>query len=205
MAINVSTSQSVSATVHRSQTISAGADSEVRQTGAGAQAGQRTTQNKLILEASLKVSISSGNDSQALLFRSAIEKINELLAPEKGVDALQSALGEDNSAEGTAGRILAFATGFFDSYAGQHPGKDPASVVKDFVDLIRGGFEQGFNEAVDILSGLKVFEGDIASGIQKTFELVQKGLDDFLASRLEALTASGDEAAAADDGDEAAS
>lgn len=204
MAINVSASQSISATVHRSQTVSTGADSEVRHTGAGVQAEQRATQNTLILEASLRVSISSGNDSQALLFRSAIEKINELLAPEKGVDAFQTALGEDNSPEGTAGRILAFATGFFENYAAQNPGGDQETLVRDFVDLIRGGFEQGYNEAADILQGLGVLEGDIATGVARTYELVQKGLDDFLASRLEALSSPSDEAAAADDAGAAA-
>ncbi len=47
---------------------------------------------------------------------------------------------------------------------------------------IRSGFEQGFKEASDILQGLNVLQGDIASGIQKTYELVQKGYADFEAS-----------------------
>ncbi|MDO9599160.1 MAG: DUF5610 domain-containing protein [Azoarcus sp.] len=194
MAITVSSTQSVTAVERSSQSSAAGVSSENRTTAAGAQAEQRTAQNTRILEASLQVSIQSGNNSQALLFRSAIDKINELLAPAKGVDALQSAMGEDNSAEATAGRILSLSTGFFDSYAAQNPGKDPETLVKDFVGLIRSGFEQGYQEAADILKGLGVLGGEVESGIQKTFELVQKGLDDFLSTRLAALQAPADTA-----------
>ena len=42
--------------------------------------------------------------------------------------------------------------------------------------------------ARDVLDGLKVLGGDIASGIQQTYELVQKGYDDFLASKLPAAS-----------------
>lgn len=151
--------------------------------------GQRDTLNRQILEASLEVSMRAGDDSMALLYRSAIDSINEVLAPELGPDAIGQAMGQDNSPEGTAGRILSMSTAFFDAYAAQHKNDDPEDVVRNFVQLIRGGFEQGFNEASNILSGLGVLgEGSaIAEGIQKTFTLVQKGYDDFLASKLDAL------------------
>jgi hypothetical protein len=160
--------------------------SEVAQSRAhGAEASARRSLNAQILRASMEVSIKAGDDAQALLFRSAIDRINEILGPELGADAIQNAAAnQDNSAEATAGRILSFATGFFDTYAAQRPGDDPEQVARDFVDLIRGGFEQGFNEARDILQGLGVLGGEVESGIMKTFELVHKGLDDFLASKL---------------------
>lgn len=152
--------------------------------------------NVQILQSSLEVSLQTGDKSQELLFRAAIDKINELLAPELGPDALQGALGEDNSPEATANRILSLSTGFFDAYAAQRPGDDSDQVARDFVDLIRGGFEQGFNEAKDILKSLDVLNGDVESGITKTFDLVQKGYDDFLAGKLKpAEDASGGEAA----------
>ncbi|GGX90974.1 DUF5610 domain-containing protein [Vogesella alkaliphila] len=134
---------------------------------------------------SLNVSIGAGNKSQQLLYRSAIDKINELLAPDFGPDALQTAADkQDNSAAATAERILSLSLGFYDAYAQQHPEMSEEERATSFVALVRGGFEQGFNEARDILDGLKVLGGDIASGIQQTFELVQKGYDDFLASKL---------------------
>jgi len=143
--------------------------------------------NIQILQMSVTTSIQAGNESQSLLFKAALDKINEALAPELGANAIQSKASEDHSPEATAGRILSLSTGFFDAYAAQHPNDPPEKVAQDFVDLIRGGFEQGFKEATDILSGLKVFDGEIKDGIMKTYELVQKGYDDFLASKLQGM------------------
>lgn len=138
--------------------------------------------------ATLDVNISAGKDAQGLVWRAALDKINELLAGETGENVLQKAADEqDNSAEATAKRILDGATAFYDAYAKQHPDKDPETLAKDFTELVRGGFEKGFNEAKDILKGLKVLEGDVESGIQKTYDLVSKGFDDFLKSKLDAL------------------
>jgi len=160
--------------------------SEVAQERAyGAAASARRTQNVQILQASMEVSIKAGDQSQALLFRSAIDAINQQLAPTLGENAIQNAAtSQDNSPDATAERILGFATGFFEAYAAQRKGDDPEQVARDFVSLIRGGFETGFNEARDILTGLGVFSGEVESGVMRTFELVHKGLDDFLAGKL---------------------
>lgn len=155
-----------------------------RVTASQGRASARDGLNVQILQASANVSLKAGDQSQALLFRSAIERINEVLTPTLGPDAIQAKMSEDNSAEATAGRIVSMSTGFFDAYAAQHPNDDPDRLAKDFVNLIRGGFEKGFNEAKEILQGLKVFSGDIESGVMKTYELVSKGYDDFLASKL---------------------
>ncbi len=151
--------------------------------------GQKNQLNAHILQASLDVSISSGNNSMALLYRTAIDNINEQLAPELGPNALQAAMQQDNSPEATADRIVSMSTAFFDGYARQHPNKPPEDVARDFVDIIRGGFEKGYNEAASILKGLGVLEesGTIATEIGKTFALVQQGYDDFLESKLQAL------------------
>lgn len=141
--------------------------------------------NIQILQMSFTTSIQAGNESQSLLFKAAIDKINEALAPELGADAIQSKASEDSSPEATAGRILSLSTGFFDAYAAQHPNDPPEKVAQDFVDLIRGGFEQGFKEAADILGGLNVFDGEIKDGIMKTYDLVNKGFDDFLTGKLQ--------------------
>lgn len=162
---------------------------EARKAAAASPQGQRTQLGAQILQASLDVSISAGDHSMALLYRAAIDNINERLAPEFGPNVLQAAMQQDNSPEATAERILSQSTAFFDAYARQHPNKAPEDVLRDFVDIIRGGFEKGYAEAADILSGLGVMgEGSsIAAEIGKTFELVQKGYDDFLQSRLQAL------------------
>ncbi|MDY0206709.1 MAG: DUF5610 domain-containing protein [Pseudomonas sp.] len=180
---------SAAAKVTSQPTAQGSALDESQKTAAASPQGQKAQLNEQILKASLDVSISASNNSMTLLYRTAIDNINEQLAPEFGPNALQAAMQQDNSPEGTADRILSLSTAFFDSYASQHPNKAPEDVARDFVDIIRGGFEKGYNEASNILKGLGVMgEGSpIATEIGKTFELVQKGYDDFLQTKLQAL------------------
>lgn len=138
--------------------------------------------NVSIVQASLTVSIKSGNDALSLVYKSAITNINEALKADFGDDAIQQAASQDNSPEATADRIVSLSTAFYSAYQAQHPGVDDATSRQNFVDTIRKGVEQGFKEAKDILGGLKVLQGDVASNIDKTYELVQKGLDAFLAN-----------------------
>jgi hypothetical protein len=138
-----------------------------------------------ILQASSRVSISAGDQPQSLLYRSVVDRINEQLGSELSANAVQKpAVSQDNSPEATADRILSFSTGLYETYAQQHPGEDPEKVARNFVDVIRGGFEKGFNEAKDILEGLQVFNGGVAEGVMKTYDLVSKGYDQFLSDKL---------------------
>ena len=148
------------------------------------EASLRNDLNVGILQASMEVSIRAGDQSQALLFRSAIEGINEALAPFLGPDAIQNAMGQDNSAEATAERIVSMSTAFFEAYAARRPDDDPETVLRDFMGVIRGGFEKGFGEARDILSGLGVFNGAVEADVTKTRELVLQGYDRFMLDRL---------------------
>jgi len=114
----------------------------------------------------------------ALLFKSAIEGINEVL----GENTIQNAYdsGLDVSPEATADRIVNLSTAFYPQYKEQHPELSEEDAATQFTDLISGGIEKGFAEARDILSSLNVLEGDIASNIDKTYDLVQEGLKTFL-------------------------
>lgn len=158
-----------------------GQASEVTAAGSGGTASERaqTSLNIAIVQSSMSVSLSSGNEPLALLYKSAINSINETLAPEFGENAIQNAAGQDNSPEATAERIVKLATGFYEAYKQQNPGEDESKTLNSFMDTIKRGFEQGFKEASDILQGLNVLKDDIASGIQKTYDLVQKGFADF--------------------------
>ena len=138
--------------------------------------------NASIMQASLNVSIGSENEPLALLYKTAITNINEALKGQYGDDAIQNAASQDNSAEATASRIVSLSTGFFDAYKKQNPGLDDDTALSKFMDTISGGMEKGFKEARDILGGLKVLNGGIASNIDKTYELVQKGYADFIAA-----------------------
>lgn len=148
---------------------------------ASAVAKARASQNSAIVQTSLNVAIQAGNEPLALLYKTAIEGINEALAPTLGQDAIQGAAGGDNSPEATAQRILSGSTAFYGAYLQQNKLEDNAEARASFVETIKSGFEQGFKEAKDILQGLKVLEGDVAAGIDKTRELVLKGFADFAA------------------------
>lgn len=162
----------------------AAAASRVQRQEQVSEAALRKDLNVGILQASMAVSIRAGDESQALLFRSAIEGINEALAPTLGADAIQNAMGQDDSAEATAGRIVSMSTAFFDAYAARRPEDDPETVLRDFMDVIRGGFEKGFGEARDILSGLGVFTGAVEADVTKMRELVLRGYERFMLERL---------------------
>lgn len=139
----------------------------------------KTQQNSAILQASLDVSIQSKNQPLALLLKSAITAINDLLKPQFGDNALQAAVSQDNTPAGTAGRIVSLSTGFFDAFKQQHPGENATDVLSKFMAVIRSGFEQGAKEAQDMLKGMGVLSGDIADNIDKTLELVRQGYADF--------------------------
>lgn len=153
------------------------------QSAQAAQAEQRTQLNVSIVQASLEVSISSQNDPLALVYKSAIESLNDTLKADFGENAIQAGASQDNSPEGTAGRIVSLTTAFFDAFKRQHPGEDEDTVLQNFMDTIGRGIEQGFKEAREILTGLNVLKDGIAGNVDKTYELVQKGLADFKAAQ----------------------
>ncbi|WP_229258155.1 DUF5610 domain-containing protein [Duganella margarita] len=139
--------------------------------------------NASIVQASLSVSISSSNDQMSVVLKTALTGINEALKKDGfGDDAIQNAASQDNTPEGTAGRIVSLSTGFFEAYKQQHPGEDEGELLNKFMDTIKSGMERGFSEARDVLKGLNALNGDISSNIDKTYELVQKGYDDFIAA-----------------------
>lgn len=138
----------------------------------------KNEQNQAILQASLDVSISSGNDSLALLYRTAVNELNKVLETDLGSSAIQKAYdsGLDVTPEATAERIVSLSANFFSSYQNQHPEMDYQTQVESFVGIISGGIDQGFAEARDILDGLNVLEGDIAANIDTTYTMVQEKL-----------------------------
>lgn len=137
--------------------------------------------NASILEASLKFNETIADQPLSLLLKTALEGINDVLK-EMGVETtIEQAYesGVDVSPEATAERIVAFSTQFFSSYQDQHPELDAEQALTKFIEVIGDGIEQGFSEARNVLSGLNVLEGDIATNIDKTYELVLQGLQDF--------------------------
>jgi len=138
--------------------------------------------NASILESALKFEGTIANQPQALLLKAALEGVNESLK-ELGVEKTVEQTAEegiDVSPEATAERIVAFSTNFFPLYLKQNPEMSEEEGLTKFMDVIGGGIDQGFEEAREVLDGLNVLEGEIASNIDKTYALVQQGLADFV-------------------------
>lgn len=140
--------------------------------------------NAAILESAINANLTSGNDPQSLVLKTALEGINEALRETFGDDSIQAAYedGIDVSPEATADRIVSLSTGFLSLYQQQHPELSQEEAVTAFVDIIRGGIDTGFAEARDILTSLNVLQGEIASNIDKTYDLVQEKLAAFIES-----------------------
>ncbi len=137
--------------------------------------------NTSILDANERVSLKSKNEPMSLLYKTAISAINRELKPDFGEDALQTGYdsGLDVSPEATAERIVSMSTGFFAQYQKQHPEMEEDEQMDRFLEIISGGIDKGFTEAKDVLDGLSVLDGDIASNIDKTYELIQEKLAAF--------------------------
>lgn len=155
----------------------------------------RAQLNAGIVQSSIEVSITAGNETMKLLLKSVVANINDALQPyigDKAINAaqnnpIQQAMSQDNSPQATAERIVGLATGFFDAFKTQHPGGDQQAVLDHFLQTIKGGIDQGFKEARNILNGLGVLQGDIAGNIDRTYQLVQGKLADFSSSASAAI------------------
>ena len=135
-----------------------------------------------IVNTNLSLSTGDADNSLTLVLKTAIEGINAELAPTLGTNAIQTAVdnGIDVSPEATAERIVSLSTAFFPAYLDANPELDFDTALNQFVDVISGGIDQGFSEAREILDGLQVLNGDIASNIDATYELVQDKLAAFV-------------------------
>ncbi len=145
------------------------------------------TATSVSASASTIVTINSKNDPMPLLYKSAINAINEALRSGSGTDALQKAAGGDNTPDGTADRIVSMATGFFGEYQKQHPDEDSTTALSNFMNQIRSGFEKGFAEAGNILMSLGTMSDKISASLHKTHDLVTKGFDDFESAQKAAI------------------
>lgn len=138
-------------------------------------------------ETDVSVSFSSGSSpiaSQELLTRTVLDALNQKLEASFGPNAIQTAYeqGLDVSPQATADRIVQGATGLFARFSEKYADLTDSERLDSFLTTIRSGIEQGFKEARDILEGLNVLQGEIASNIDETYSLVQQGLDNFKAS-----------------------
>ena len=107
---------------------------------------------------------------------------------EAGMDTTVDSLlesGLDFSPEATANRIVELATGFFGQYQTNNEGIGEGEQIEGFVEMIKGAVEEGFAGAQEMLEGLGEIDPDVQGGIDKTSDLVVKGIDDWASERAE--------------------
>lgn len=148
-------------------------------------------QNTAIVRAQMEVSLTMGNEPMALLYKTALDAINEALDPTQETKPIQTAYDNqvDVSPEGTASRIVSLATGFYQAFQQQNPELGEEESLDNFMTVIRGGIDQGFKDAREILESLSVLDGKIASDIDSTYDLVQEGLTHFVNNFLDSQAA----------------
>lgn len=124
-------------------------------------------------------------DSLKMTYQAAIGKLNEILAPELGEntiseEALQKQGGMEYwNPENTADRILKGATGFLAGFQSAHPELEGEALMEQFMSVVGGGLQKGFDEAQGILGDLKVFDGKVKDNFVGTTDLVNKGMENF--------------------------
>ncbi len=128
--------------------------------------------------------IEQANELLMQRVRDTLNKMVEMVPELEGVAHLDPA---QHTPEKTAEFIVKSATSFYPMYAENHADEDGVETLEGFMSLIRGAIDEGFAEAREILNALNVLNGDIAAGVDKTYDLVQEGLDQFYQARFEAL------------------
>lgn len=120
-----------------------------------------------------------------MTYQAAIDKINEVLTPQLGENAIsEEALKKQGgmdywTPENTAGRIVNGATAFLPAFQKANPDLEGEALMTKFMDVVGGGLQKGFDEAQGILSDLKVFDGKVKDTFTATTDLVSKGMENF--------------------------
>lgn len=128
-----------------------------------------------------------------ILFQETIDQLNQALEADLGPNAISAEkLAEQGgmdywSPENTAGRIVQGTTAFFEAYKESNPNLEGEALLDKFLSVIGGGIESGFNDATDMLKGFGVFDGSVKDNAEKTYDLVQQGLQDFRAQQMEKM------------------
>lgn len=113
-----------------------------------------------------------GKVANKALYRELLSKLNEAVGY-KGEQHIESLEPSDYTPEAVAGRILDVVDGAM-KLARLSGGEDAAA---EKLNQARAGIERGFNEARKMLEAMGAFEGLVAENANKTWDLLQAGLD----------------------------
>lgn len=129
-----------------------------------------------------RLSINAKSNPTELILQSAMEKISAMFAPHLADGSIQRAVesGQNMSPEATADRIISFATRLIGRAEASQADLSPEEQQsrEQLFNNIQIGIERGFEQARDILEGLKALNGDVKVTVDDTYNQVQKGLSD---------------------------
>ncbi len=114
----------------------------------------------------------------------ALEKLRAVVSEARAELGLPEDAVIDTSPEATASRIADFALGFFGNYAENNGLADDEAGRRQYADFIGKAVTKGIDEARGILQSLNALNGDITANIDKTAELVNQRLEDFVTNGL---------------------
>ncbi|MBF0472021.1 MAG: DUF5610 domain-containing protein [Gammaproteobacteria bacterium] len=122
----------------------------------------------------LSRSVLNPNSPQQLINQQIMARLNERLESE-GLGKAEDLNPSEFTPEKVADRILGFVRNGLALAAANGANEDE---VSSLMESARKGIEEGFQEAKNILEGLGALNNEaVASGINRTYELLQQGLD----------------------------
>ncbi len=125
------------------------------------------------------VGIDDLSKSLSIKAQKIIDKLNEILKA-KLPDGVQSLKPEEVTPEATADKIVNGATAFFDVFSKQNPDLQGEELLNKFMETIRSGISQGYDDAVNTLQDLGAFDFEgVKDGIEKTKGLIDDKLKVF--------------------------
>ena len=142
--------------------------------------------NKNIVEAMFGGGKQGGDKAMNILYSEIMATINGALGKEHAVTAEKMAGQSEDywSPENTAGRIVEGALGFFETFQKQNSKMPEAEQVDKFLSIITKSIDKGYGEAVKVLDGLKVFDGNIKNNAEATRGLIEDKLAAFREAKL---------------------
>lgn len=127
----------------------------------------------------------STKDTQQIVLERAMERLRSVVDQARKDLNIPEGAVIDTSPDATAERILNFALGFFDRYAKNNGLNDDEDGRRQFANFIGGAITQGIDEARQILGALNALNPQVTSNIDRTAEVIRKGLDDFITRGLQ--------------------
>jgi hypothetical protein len=97
--------------------------------------------------------------------------------------SLTDAAGLDWSAEATSDRIVAGTTALLGVFARQHPELSDEVLLARFEDMIRGGIDRGYQQALSILEAVSTFTPEVRELGQRTIAMTHDKLTSWLAEQ----------------------